>query len=371
MTFYDIVKNFNWEEETNSIYSKTSNDVIKALNSSNINGEEFKSLLSPAGSKLLESMAKESFRITRQRFGKVIHLYIPIYLSNYCENRCVYCGFNSGNKINRQVLTDQQIKKEIEIIKQYPFKHILLVTGEAPVKAGVEYLSNAINIMKPHFSQISIEVQPLEIENYKHLVNNGLHGVYVYQETYNEKAYSNYHLAGKKADYRYRLETPDRLGAADVHKIGLGNLIGLEDWRTEAYVTYLHLKYMRKKYWRSRYSLSFPRLRPFEGEGFQPNVTTSERDLTQLICAYRIADHDVEISLSTRERAYYRDQIMALGVTSMSAGSKTGPGGYGGQDELEQFAVNDDRHPMEVSKIIREKGFEPVWKDWSLYMQLA
>ncbi|MBN2165289.1 MAG: 2-iminoacetate synthase ThiH [Marinilabiliaceae bacterium] len=372
MTFYDIIKNLDWEQETRSIFSKTAADVQKALTKSgNIDGEDFKALVSPSAQLFLENMARASYKITRQRFGNVIHMYIPIYLSNFCENKCVYCGFNATNKIPRNVLDDKSIIEEIKVINQYPFKHILLVTGEAPAKAGVDYFINAIRLMKKNFSQISLEVQPLNTNEYKQLVSEGLHGVYIYQETYNEKAYPKYHLGGKKSNYHYRLETPERLGMAGVHKIGLGNLIGLEDWRTEAYYTFLHLSYMRKTFWRSKYSISFPRLRPFAGEGFQPNVETTEKDLTQLICAYRIADPDVELSLSTRERAFYRNKAMALGITSMSAGSKTGPGGYGGNNELEQFAVNDDRDPFMVADSIRKNGFEPVWKDWSLYMQMA
>lgn len=371
MTFYDIVKELDWNRLTASIYTKTVKDAERALTTSSLSEDDFKALLSPSAQPLLEEMAQKSYHITRQRFGKIIQLYVPLYLSNYCENSCVYCGFSAKNHIGRKTLTKEELATELTAIKQERFKHILLVTGEAPVRAGVDYLANAIDQVKQHFSQVSIEVQPLDTADYERFAKHGLHGVFVYQETYNEKAYPSYHPKGKKADYRYRLETPDRIGQAGIHKIGLGNLIGLEDWRTEAYLTGLHLRYLRKQYWKSKYSVSFPRLRPFAGEGFQPNFTSTERDLTQLICAYRLWDNDVELSLSTRESPVYRDNVFPIGITAMSAGSKTGPGGYAGNNELEQFAVHDDRDPKTVANAIIQKGFEPVWKDWSLYMQMA
>ena len=371
MSFYNVIQSYNWGEVTNSIHSKTVMDVERALSKRNPDIEDFKALLSPAADVYLEQMAQISHRVTRQRFGNVMQLYIPLYLSNYCENRCVYCGFSGANNMKRKALSMDELVAEAKIIRSNPFRHILLVTGEAPVRAGVNYLAEAIDTMKPFFSQISLEVQPLETEEYTLLVKKGLHAVYIYQETYNEKAYPHYHPFGKKADYQFRLETPDRLGSAGVRKIGLGSLIGLEDWRTEAWFTALHLQYLRMNYWQAKYSISFPRLRPFAGEGFQPNFETSERNLTQLICAYRLFDKDVELSMSTRESSHYRDNIMPLGITAMSAGSKTEPGGYSDSGELEQFAVHDDRHPLVIADVIRGKGFDPVWKDWSLYLQKA
>jgi 2-iminoacetate synthase len=208
------------------------------------------------------------------------------------------------------------------------------------------------------------------IIEYQLLIDVGLHGVYVYQETYRAQTYANYHPIGKKADFRYRLETPDRIGMAGAHKIGLGSLIGLEDWRTEAFFTALHVAYLRKKYWQTKLSVSFPRLRPYAGQGYQPSHPCSERQLLQLICAYRLFDADLELSLSTRESAYFRDNAFPLGITAMSAGSKTGPGGYGGNNALEQFAIHDDRTPQQVAQAITEKGFEPIWKDWETSLQL-
>ena len=373
MTFYDEISRYNWDDITKKIYASKPADVERALaERGNVSLDDFAALVSPAAENYLEAMAQKSAEITRRRFGKVIQLYTPLYLSNYCSNRCIYCGFNCGNKIKRTVLSQEQIAIEAEAIRKHPFEHILLVTGEAPAKAGVEYLGESITTMKRYFSQTSIEVQPLDTDDYRYLMDKGLHSVYVYQETYNEKNYLLYHLAGKKRDYRYRLETPDRLGEAGVYKIGVANLIGLEEWRTDAFFTALHTRYLENKYWRTKCSISFPRLRPFVGEGFQPNYPANERQLLQLICAYRLLSEDVEISLSTRESPYFRDNVMTLGITTLSAGSKTAPGGYSDYDknkELEQFSVNDDRSVDDVVRSVKAHGMEAVWKDWSLYMQ--
>lgn len=369
MSFYDIHNQYNWPEVTESILHKTDADVIRALQSKKRNLEDFKALVSPAAVPHLEAMAAESLRITQKRFGKTIQLYLPLYLSNECANSCAYCGFNHENKIERMTLNMDQIMEEIAVIKEMGYQHILLVSGEHPKRCGFDYLEKAIEAIKPHFSQISIEVAPMEQHEYASLSSKGLHAVYIYQETYHKENYPIYHPKGKKADFRYRLETPDRIGKAGVHKIGLGCLLGLEDWRTESFFTTLHLKYLEKNYWKTKYSLSFPRLRAHAGS-FEPNFQISDKELLQLMCAYRICHEEVEISLSTRESVRFRDNVMKLGVTSMSAGSKTEPGGYAKENHsLEQFSINDDRSAEEISEMIRSKGYETVWKDWDTYLQ--
>lgn len=364
MTFYDEINKFNWNSISDLIYSKNSKDVENALVKDNRNLDDFMALISPSALPYLNNMAELSNRLTLKRFGKTIQLYIPLYLSNLCENNCIYCGFNCTNKINRLVLNNEQILEEVKVIKNYGFENLLLVSGEAPKKVGIDYFINALNIIKPHFSLISFEVQPLEENEYKQLVDLGLHSVYIYQETYNQDNYKIYHPKGKKSDYKYRIETPDRLGKAGIHKIGLGCLLGLEDWRVDSFFTALHLKYLQKKYWRSKYSISFPRLRPHIGS-FNPQFPINDKELTQLICAYRLLDEDLEMSISVRESQLFRDNIIKLGITSMSAGSKTEPGGYAlNQKALEQFSVNDDRTPIDVANMIRANGYEAVWKDW-------
>ncbi len=371
MTFFDTISAYDWEQTRAMIAAKTPADVERALGHSHRSMDDFAALVSPAADAFLGEMARESYELTRRRFGRTIQLYVPLYLSNYCQNHCLYCGFNCTNRISRTILTPEQIAQEVEAIKQEPFQHILLVSGEAPQKCGVDYLAEAMRQMQDSFEQISLEVQPLETDDYRHLREFGLHAVYVYQETYHAGRYGYYHPKGPKSDYRFRLETPDRLCEAGVHKVGLGNLIGLEDWRTEAYFTALHLRYLENRYWRTKYSIAFPRLRPHAGEeGFNPNFPASERNLTQLICAYRLLSEEVELSLSPRESAQFRDRVLPFGVSVMSAGSKTTPGGYAApQEATEQWSVNDDRTPQQVAQVLREAGYDPVWKDWSLFMQ--
>lgn len=369
MSFVEEINKYSWDSVKSDIYSKSESDVIRAINKKNRSLEDFKALISPSADKFLETMASKSNEITKRRFGNVIQLYIPLYLSNECTNNCVYCGFSNTNTIKRKTLNDEEILKEVEIIKSYGYEHVLLVTGESPRKVGIEYLKNAIKLIKPYFSLISIEVQPLNTDDYSELHKLGLNTVYIYQETYNKEKYNHYHLNGKKTDYRYRLETPERIGNANVHRIGIGALLGLEDWRTEAFFTALHLKYLQKKFWKSKFSISFPRLRPHVG-GFQPLVNISDRNLVQLITAYRIIDEFVELSVSVRESKKFRDNIIKLGITSMSAGSKTEPGGYStNNEELEQFEVHDNRSPKEIAEMINKQGYEAVWKDWDHYMQ--
>lgn len=370
MQFREILQKHDWQSLTAEIYSKTETEVRAALDKKQRNLEDFKALLSPAAAPFLEEMAQISRRLTQKRFGKTILLYIPLYLSNFCQNSCVYCGFSSRNKIKRVVLSQEQVLREVEVIKSYGYEHILLVTGEHPQKAGTEYLKEIVELIKPHFSLISIEVQPLEEEDYRQLIDLGLNTVYLYQETYNAKTYPEYHPTGKKADFDYRLDTYERLGRAGVHRMGLGCLLGLEDWRTDSFFTALHLKYLEKTYWQSKYSVSFPRLRPHEGD-FQPGFAVNDRELVQLICAYRLLDEEVELSVSTRESKKFRDNVVALGTTSMSAGSKTEPGGYAlGVGALEQFSVHDNRTPAQIEEMIEAQGYEAVWKDWDSFMQL-
>lgn len=368
MSFKQLFDTYQWDDVEKSIYAKTARDVETALAKERCDLEDFKALISPAAAPYLEEMAQKSHRNTLRRFGNTMQLYVPLYLSNVCYNSCVYCGFNHKNKINRRILTDSEILREAEAIKAMGFEHLLLVTGESPRDAGVDYLSNAIRLLRPHFAQITCEVQPMEQSEYETLAAEGMHGVYVYQETFNKDRYPVYHPAGKKADFYYRLETPDRLGRAGVHKVGIGALIGLEDWRTDCFFTALHLNYLEKIYWQTKYSIAFPRMRPYAG-GFSPNVIMSDRELVQLICAYRLFDNEVELSISTRESPAFRDNLVKLGVTSMSAGSKTNPGGYAVAPEtLEQFTVNDDRTPAEICEMLKSKGYEPVWKDWDISM---
>jgi 2-iminoacetate synthase len=363
-SFKDIFDSFQWDAVKETIYSKNKNDVENALNTSKKTLEDFKALISPAATGYLEPMAQISQKLTQKRFGKTIQLYIPLYLSNECNNICTYCGFSLDNKVRRRTLNEDEILEEVAVIKSLGYDHVLLVTGEANQTVHVAYFKKVLEIIRPHFAQISMEVQPLDTAEYGELIPLGLTSVLVYQETYHQEDYKKHHPKGKKSNFNYRLETPDRLGRAGIHKMGLGVLIGLEDWRTDSFFTALHLSYLEKTYWQTRYSLSFPRLRPFSG-GLEPKVEMTDKELVQLICAYRIFNEEVEISLSTRESETFRNQCVRLGITSISAGSKTNPGGYAVEPEsLEQFEISDERSPSEIAEMIRKNGYEPVWKDW-------
>ncbi|CAL2093424.1 2-iminoacetate synthase ThiH [Tenacibaculum sp. 190524A05c] len=363
-TFENIFDKYDWDSVMESILSKTSMDVERALNSEKRSLEDFKALISPAAKPYIEQMAQLSNMLTKKRFGNTIQMYAPMYLSNECQNICTYCGFSFTNKIPRRTLTDDEILKEVAFLKNKGYDHILLVTGEANRTVGVDYINNAIKLIKPHFSNITIEVQPLDQDEYELLIDNGLYAVLVYQETYHKEEYKKHHPKGKKSNFSYRLETPDRLGKAGVHKIGLGALFGLEDWRADSFFTALHLKYLQKTYWKTKYSISFPRLRPHSG-GLEPKVEMTDPDLVQLICAYRLLDEDVELSISTRESEIFRNHIVQLGITSMSAESKTNPGGYSVEPQsLEQFEISDERSTEEITTMLKNQGIEVVWKDW-------
>jgi 2-iminoacetate synthase len=368
--FIQELEKYNWDDVQARIYTKSTADVERALSKTKRDIDDFIALISPAGASYLEQMAQMSHRITQKRFGKTVQLYAPLYLSNECQNICNYCGFSFDNKLKRRTLSAIEILQEAEFLKREGFEHVLLVTGEANKSVGVDYLRNAIKLLRPHFANISIEVQPLEEDEYKLLADGGLYAVLVYQETYHKENYKLYHLKGKKSNFEYRLDTPDRLGNAGIHKIGLGVLIGLEDWRTDNFFTALHVNYLEKRFWQTKYSISFPRLRPATGL-IEPKSVITDKELVQLICAWRLFNEEIELSISTRENEVFRDHIIQLGATTMSAGSKTNPGGYAVEPEsLEQFEIDDSRTVAEVKSMIERKGYKAVWKDWEQFAVL-
>lgn len=365
--FSDELLNYNWDETTGAIAAKTAADVERALAKTRLDVDDFMALISPAAAPYLEQMAARSRRFTQERFGRTVSLFIPLYLTNSCTNSCVYCGFHVANKMARTILTPEEMVREYEAIKALgPFENLLLVTGENPAKAGVPYLSRALDLAKPYFSNLKIEVMPLETEDYRELTRHGMNGVICFQETYHRENYRLYHPRGMKSNFEWRVNGFDRMGQAGVHSIGMGVLIGLEkEWRTDLTMMARHLRYLQKHYWRTKYSVNFPRMCPAENGGFQPNCIMSDRELAQLTFAMRLFDHDVDISYSTRERAGFRDHMATLGVTTMSAASRTEPGGYATHPQaLEQFEVSDPRSAEEVAQALRRMGVEPVWKDW-------
>ena len=365
--FSDELEKISWEETTRRINAKTDADVRRALSKEHCDVEDFMALISPAAVPYLETMARLSKKYTEERFGKTISMFVPLYITNSCTNSCVYCGFHISNPMPRTILTEEEIVNEYKAIKKLaPFENLLLVTGENPAKAGVPYIARALDLAKPYFSNLKIEVMPLKAEEYAELKEHGMNGVICFQETYHKANYNIYHPRGMKSRFEWRVNGFDRMGQAGVHSIGMGVLIGLEkEWRTDICMMAYH------HYWKTKYSVNFPRMRPSENGGFQPNVVMSDRELAQVTFAMRIFDHDVDISYSTREPAFIRDHMATLGVTTMSAESKTEPGGYYSYPQtLEQFHVSDERKAVEVDKALKSLGREPVWKDWDASFDL-
>jgi len=362
--FLSEFNQYDWNIIQKRMLKKTPEDVLRALGCNRAGLEEFMAFVSPAASVYLEQMAQKATYITQRRFGKTIRLFAPLYLSNKCQNICTYCGFSLGNKMPRKTLSALEIEAEAQVLKKAGFEQILLVTGEMAREVNMDYFLQAIQQLKRHFSQISLEVQPLLEKEYQLLNQAGAYGITVYQETYHRPTYKEYHLKGRKANFDFRLETAERACKAGIHKIGIGVLLGLQDWRMDSFMTMAHLRFLRKHYWQTQFSLSFPRLRPAEG-AVPPAFPVSDKELLQLILAYRLVEPDLDISLSTRETEIFRNHLVRLGITTMSAGSKTNPGGYSAaKDSLEQFEISDERSVQEVCQMIHKAGYDPVFKDW-------
>ncbi len=336
----------------------------------------------------LGALATRSAALTRQRFGKTMRMFAPLYLSNECVNNCAYCGFSRDNPILRVTLTVDQVRSEAEHLARLGFRSILLVAGEHPRFVSEGYLEECIAAIRDFVPSVALEVGPMEEPEYARMVAAGCEALVVYQETYDRSAYRELHTAGPKKDFQWRLECPERAYAAGFRRIGIGALFGLADPRSEAEALGAHLDFLQRRCWKATYTVAFPRLRPAAG-GFTPRTTPSDREFLQLVCAFRLAFPDVGIVLSTREPARLRDAAAPLGITHMSAGSHTEPGGYTGEGaddlhltvrgrrvELEpdadgqrscatgQFGIADERTPAEVAAMLAELGLEPVWKDW-------
>lgn len=347
----------------------------------------FENLIAPKSDAELEAMAQTSRNLTLQNFGRTMRLFAPLYLSNECINNCRYCGFSRDNPILRVTLTVDQVLAEGRHLAGQGFRQVLLVAGEHPKFVSTNYLGDCVRALAPLFSSIAIEVGPTTTDDYRGIVDLGAEGLVVYQETYNRAVYSEMHTAGPKRDFNFRLDCVERGSEAGFRKLGIGVLFGLSRWQEEAVALAAHLEHLFKRCWQSQISVSLPRLRPAAG-GFRPLFSMTDRELAQLVCALRIIFPQVGIVLSTRERALLRDSLVALGVTTMSAGSHTEPGGYthqgasdlhltvrgkivapdyqDGEDRVAtgQFEISDERSPAEIAHVLRLRGLEPVWKDW-------
>ena len=351
---------------------------------------DFANLISPAGTHQLEQLGRRAAELTRQRFGKVIRLFAPLYLSNECINNCRYCGFSRDNAIVRVTLSVEDVLREARALKEQGFRNLLLVAGEHPKFVSTGYLQQCVEALREEVPGISLEVGPMGTDSYRSLAQAGADGLVVYQETYDRAVYAQMHTAGPKRDFNWRLETPERAYAGGFRRLGIGALYGMSDWRHEAISLAAHAGYLLRHCWKAQLTLSLPRLRPCAGE-FNPTQPISDRELLQLVCALRIFLPDAGIVLSTREPARLRNGLIPLGVTMMSAGSHTEPGGYtgAGREHLHftkrgrivpltenasewsaadgatgQFEIADERSPEEVASVIARLGFEPVWKDW-------
>jgi len=364
MTFLEIFNTYDRAELAQRIAACRADDVERALTAEHLRSADLMALLSPAAKDYLEPMAQKAHRLTQQRFGKTIQLFLPLYVSNECSNGCLYCGFNAANKVARRTLTLDEVEAEARILRQRGFRHVQLLTGEAPRAVDTDLLAAMVRRVRPLFSAISIEVFPMDEAGYRKMVAAGVDNLTVYQETYDRELYDKLHPFGRKKDFDWRLATPDRGGAAGLRSIGIGALLGLSDWRIEGFLVGMHARHLARTWWRSRVNVSFPRIRPADG-GFQPLAPVSDSALVQLMCALRLLIPDAGIVLSTRESAHLRDHLLPLGITQISAGSSTAPGGYGHQqDGSEQFAIDDERDAPQICAMLRSKGYEPVWKDW-------
>jgi 2-iminoacetate synthase len=366
--------------------------VRASLDRGSVGLEDFAHLISPAGSDLLEALSRRSRQMTQQRFGKVIRLFAPLYLSNECINACRYCGFSREHPILRVTLTPEDVQREARALLGQGFRNILLVAGEHPKFVSEAYLAECMGLLHREVPSLSLEVAPLETAAYRPLVQAGADGLVVYQETYDREVYAALHTAGPKRDFAWRMETPERAYAAGFRRLGIGALYGLGDWRLEAISVAAHAAYLLRRCWKAQLTISLPRLRPCAGE-FQPLTHLGDRELVQLLCAFRLMFPDVGLVLSTREPPKLRNGLIPLGITLMSAGSHTEPGGYtgvgkenlhhtergrivelgasewaaagdGARRATSQFQIADERSPADVAEVIRQLGYEPVWKDW-------
>jgi 2-iminoacetate synthase len=347
----------------------------------------FEALISAKSDADLEALAQEAHTLTLQNFGRTMRLFAPLYLSNECINNCRYCGFSRDNPILRVTLDVRQVVAEGRHLAQEGFRNVLLVAGEHPKFVSQTYLADCVRALASDFSSISIEVGPMEAVDYAPIVEAGAEGLVVYQETYDRKVYAELHTSGPKRDFNWRLDCAQRGYEAGFRRLGIGALFGLCPWQDEAVSLAAHVEYLLRHCWQAQITVSLPRLRPAAGE-FHPPFSMTDRELAQLICAFRITFPEVGIVLSTRERAALRDALAPLGVTMMSAGSHTEPGGYTGQgvsdlhrtvrgrivapefengeDQMAtgQFEISDERSAADVATALRQRGFEPVWKDW-------
>lgn len=362
--FYDVLTkwdNFNFDEFWKNVSDE---DIQRCICKDRLNELDFLTLLSPKAQEYIEQMAQKANKITLQHFGNVKLLYAPLYLANFCSNECVYCGFNCKNIITRKKLTYEEVRKEAEAVYNLGIRNILLLTGESRAKSPVSYIADCIKIVKEKFPSIGIEVYELSVDEYKQLVEVGADSFCMYQETYDRDVYKSVHLSGPKADFKYRLEAPGRACESGMRSVNIGALLGLSKWRKDFFFTGLHADFLQNEYPDVEISVSPPRMRPHIG-AYQPAEIVNDIDIVQIITAYRLFMPRGGISVSTRESAEFRDNLLPLGVTKISAESSTEVGGYAEKNiSTAQFDISDERTVEQVHNMLIQKGYQPVYHDW-------
>ncbi len=376
MSFYDVLEHYR-DLSSEAFDRIPPHDVERVLALERLGAEDLFVLLSSAAADFLEPMARKAHEITLRYFGRTIQLYTPIYVSNYCENNCVYCGFNVHNRIERRRLSLEEVAQEAAAIASTGLRHILLLTGESRVKSSVLYIRDCVTVLKQHFASVAIEVYPLSVADYALLIEAGVDGLTIYQETYDEERYAALHLAGPKRDFRFRLDAPERGACAGMRQVSIGALLGLGEWRREVLLTALHARYLQERCPDVEIGISLPRMRPHAGQ-FASDYFVTDRQIVQIMTALRLVMPRLGMAISTREAGRFRENILPLGVTRMSAGSTTRVGGHtlsgvrsdgayaDEADGAPQFEIADDRSVAEMAAMIRRQGYDPVFKDWML-----
>lgn len=344
----------------------TAKDVKEALAAVTCSVDNFKALLSPAALPFLEEIAQKAQKETRKHFGNSVAIFTPLYIANYCENYCVYCGFNCHNKIKRAQLNAEEIEKEMQAIAETGLEEVLILTGESPNKSSVEYIGEACKIAKKYFKLIGLEVYPMDSKDYAYLHECGADFVTVFQETYNSDKYKTLHLGGRKRIFPYRLNAQERAIMGGMRGVGFAALLGLDDFRKDALATGMHAYLLQKKYPHAEIAFSCPRLRPIINNDKINPKDVHEPQLLQIICAYRIFMPFASITISTRECERFRDNIIQIAATKISAGVNVGIGGHSQEEEKgdEQFEISDGRSVDEIYQMIEDNGMQPVMTDY-------
>ena len=365
MSFYATIEQYR-EFDFNRFFDGVSGAAIEhSLAKEKLGVLDFLTLLSPKAAGFLEPMAQKAHQRTVQQFGRTIQMFIPLYISNHCTNHCAYCGFNHNNPILRRKLSLEQIEEEAKAIARTGMQHVLFLTGEAPQLTPMTYMVEAARCLKRYFASVAIEVYPLEVEEYRELCAAGVDGMTLFQETYDQEVYRRVHPAGRKRDYHWRLNGPERAAQGGMRVVNIGPLLGLAEPRSEIFFTGLHAQYLEDNYLETEVAVSLPRFNEAEGD-FQPDYLVNDKTFVQFMTALRLFLPRAGLTISTRENAAFRDRILPLGATRYSAGSSTGVGGYTEirVEQTPQFEITDDRSVEEVAAAIVALGYQPVYKDW-------